>query len=748
MTFKHKANEIQETHDKKFLNQNEKNIVENIQRYTSSNHTFSKSIKIRNTSKLLIPRINIGGECYQNLLDVNSNTLYRTYPTATGEIEETFSTKDFLTFKVKKPVSLLFLWINAGMLVDVLKPSTVYTLVLDYYSNKEIKEIDTRFLGHDVKNPNSDITKTVIRKKSGRAFINIQTNPTINKTNSQMACIYNYIYVDNIEVGDFFYFGNARLFEGVITEGDYKSNGNIKRITGVGDISRNLFNPNTVRHRSLDVNTGVIGGEHESYILSEFIPVNGGQRYVLYDELQDAASSRYIAEYNEDKTFIKSTKMELHNCGSQKHITLDPNTAYVLIRFWCSDKDKGLSEIRHDFSPHKNIMFRRDYYEPTVFEPFYEGYKISLQSNNRNIFDPNNLVTGNIRSHSVNGYLISDTVQGDVAPDKSYGLVCNKNLIKLKPNTRYNVRRGVDYANLNICVEKIDFYDEKGLSVCGTVDVYGGSVYNSSQFNFTTHNNVMYMRMSFKSFKQNEEISLNPSDVKKCGFTISEYENVTENYESDTLDIYLDEPLLKLPNGTKDEIKDGYLIRRIGKVVFDGDEDFTSNNYEYNDLSLKFEYFLNDSNSSQNELICNNINTFHDGCNNTRTENFYISGHPERDRIVIVIPKSKLTTSDLEGFKYWLSKNPVTVYYERVTPIVTKLNTKGLSTFDGHTEIRSNNNLGSTTQFTLPGNLNSRIDISKNRLFTLKQRINSLEQISLTSILNVVDIKESEKDNE
>lgn len=748
MTFKHKANEIQETHDKKFLNQNEKNIVENIQRYTSSNHSFTKSINIRNTSKLPIPRINIGGECYQNLLDVGSNTLYSTYPTATGEIETTFSTKDFITFKVKKPVSLAFLWINAGMLVDVLKPSTVYTLVLDYYSNKEIKEIDTRFLGHNVKNPNSDITKTVIRKKSGRAFINIQTYPTINKTNASMACIYNYIYVDNIEVGDFFYFGNARLFEGVVTEDTYKSNGKVSRITGVGDKSRNLFNPNTIKKRALDVNTGAIGGSHESYILSDYIPVSGGQRYVLYDELQDAASSRYIVEYNANKSFIKSSKIEFHKYGNQKHITLDSNTSYIVIRFWCPDKDHGLSQVRQQFSPYKNIMFRRDYYEPTVFEPFYEGYKISLQSNNPNLFDPNNLVIGNIRSHSAHGYHISDTVQGDIAPDSSYGLVCNKNLIRIKPNTKYNVRRGVDYADLNICVEKIDFYDENGISVCGTVDVYGGSLYNSSNFNFTTHNNVMYMRMSFKSFKTNAVISLTPSDVQNCNFTISEYDNVTDNYESDTLDIYLDEPLLKLPNGTKDEIKDGYLIRRIGKIIFDGDENFTSNTYYHNDLSIRFDYFLNDLNSSQNELICNNINVFHDGCDNPETENFYVAGHLGRDRIVIVVPKSKLTSSDLTGFRQWLSKNPVTVYYERTTPIITKLNTKSLSTFNGHTEIRSNNNLGSTTQFTLPGNLNSRIDISKNRLFSLKQRIDNLEQISLTSILNVVDIKESEKDNE
>ena len=741
MIFKHRTTDIQETNNKKFLNDDEKNIVQNIKRYNSSNHSFTKSIQLRDTKKLTVPRINIEGECYQNLLDMGTGISYMTYSLASGEVEEVYKNRDFIMIKNKTRTNSILLWINVGNILDIIKPSTKYTLVLDFYGEKDISAISTRIMGHDMQNINSSQTNTQVNKKTGRLFIPITTLSTIDKTNPQMACIYMQAHIVNLAEGDRFYFGNARLFQGTITEEQYRSNGRITGITGVGDKSRNLFNPKLAKRKTINVDSGVIYSDDESYLISDYIPVNGSEQYLLYDELYDYANSRYILEYDVDKNFIQSTRIEYAKYGNRKRIILNSNTAYVIVRFWSADKDNGLGVIRSEFTPYKNIMFRKDEHETCVFEPYYEGYKISLHSNNSNIFDPNNLVVGNIRGYDGYGFTSDfDEIRGDILPHNSHNMVCSKNLIKVKPNTTYKVRKATDYNRLNIQVEKIVFYDENGRSVCGSVDNYGQKIVHASNFDFTTHNNVISMRLVFKT-STNQTIT--PSDVMNCGFTISESESVETN-KSDGCDIYLDEPLLKLPDGTKDEIKDGYLIRRVGKIVFDGDENFDNIDYVHNELSLRFDYYFNDSASLQKDLVCNNMVVYFDGCDNPETENFYIAGHALQGRIVIIFPKSKLSSHNIEGFKQWLSVNPTTVFYKRKTPIVTKLNMPGISTFDNYTEIYTDNNLSSPKQFTLPGNLNSRISTNKDRLFSLKERISKLEEISLTSVLNTIDIKDGE----
>ena len=100
----------------------------------------------------------------------------------------------------------------------------------------------------------------------------------------------------------------------------------------------------------------------------------------------------------------------------------------------------------------------------------------------------------------------------------------------------------------------------------------------------------------------------------------------------------------------------------------------------------------------------------------------------------------------LEDAKNWLKNNNVTLYYKLNTPIITKINQNGLSTFDNHTEVYTDTNLSSPKQFTLPGNLNSKISVNKDRLSSLRERINKLEEISLTSVINTIDIKEGEFD--
>lgn len=750
MTYKHKTSDIQETNNRKFLTDDERVIVENINRYNSSNHSFDKSIQLRNSKKVTIPRINIEGECYQNILDMGNGISYSTYSISNGEVELIHKNKDFIWFKNIKRDDAVLVWINPGNILDFIKPSTNYTLVLDFYSDKTIKRTYTKIMGHDMQNVNSNAVDMAINKKSGRLFIPITTLSTIDKSNPKMACIYNQFAVDNLSEGDDFYFGNVRLFEGNITENNYKSNGRINGITGIGDKCRNLFNPKTARRLCININDGTVWDNDDSYIVSEFIKVEGGEQYLLYDELDDYVSSRYILEYDGDKNFIRSTRLEVPKPVNFIRFTLDPNTSFVIVRFWSKDRDNGYAEIRKQFSPYRNIMFRKDDDEVCSFEPYYEGYKISIHSISSNIFDPSNLVSGNLKGH-YDYFKTSDRFQGEILNNRDfYNMVCSKNLIRIKPNTTYQIKRTTDYSGLDIKVEKIMFYDENKRSVCGFADNYGLINVQNHNFRFTTHNNVLYMRLVFY-VATDKNVVLSPSDIEKCGFIISEVDT-NEEYRSDSCDIYLDYPLLKLPDDTKDEIKDGYLIRRIGKVVLNGNEKWVASGFGNQDDTMAFALILTQKcfgKFGKIGVMCLDFKSLPLTSDDLLIDTeVFMDESTSNNKVLMRVNRSRLETQDLNGFKKWLSQNPTTVYYELETPIITKINQNGLSTFDNYAEVYTDTNLSSSKHFTLPGNLNSKISANKERLFSLRERINKLEEISLTSVINTIDIKEGKFNEE
>ena len=740
MVMKHKTSHIQETNNRKFITDKEKEIVENIAQYNSSNHTFNKSINLNNTKNLIIPRINIEGETYQNILDMGTGINYHTYNVVNNEVAKVYSDNDFIVIKNKTRTDSILLWINSGNIVELIKPSTDYTLILDYYSNKEITKITTQLMGHDVRNHNSASVSTNVNKRTGRVFINIRTNENIDKTNPSKACIYINAAVKNLAVDDFFYFGNAKLFKGRYTESDYHPYGRIHGITGVGDKSRNLFNPKLIKRNSLNINDGAIGEQNNEYIISDFIPVVGGAQYLLYDELGEYASSRYIIEYDTNKNFIKSTNIKYSVFFNSKRTQLRNNTAYVIIRFWSADKYNGLNSISPNFSPCMNIMFRKDSYEPSMFEPYYEDYKISIRTRGSNIFDATNLVTGNIRGTNTSTWWLHDAnheqLTGETINQSYPRFVSGKRLIKIKANTRYVVKRDVNFNNLNIKVEKIMFFDENKRCVCGDIDAYSQFGAYSPNFSFTTHNNAVYMRLVFFT---SEEVSLSPSDVEKCNFTISEIET-SESYKGDECDIYLDRPLMKIPQGSKDEIKDGYLIRRVGKLVLNGSESWILRG-PTNFVELR----LTDCKEGS-KLLCDSL-IVRDDVNPDK-----VSQNSDNIGVMATLDGSirirhRVDIETVDEVKEWLKNNNVTLYYELKTPIITKINQSGLTVYDNFTELYTDNNLASSKQFTLPGNMNSRLSTNKDRLMSLKERMSKIEQISLTSVLNVIDLKGGD-DNE
>ncbi|MBQ2408302.1 MAG: BspA family leucine-rich repeat surface protein [Bacilli bacterium] len=148
-------------------------------------------------------------------------------------------------------------------------------------------------------------------------------------------------------------------------------------------------------------------------------------------------------------------------------------------------------------------------------------------------------------------------------------------------------------------------------------------------------------------------------------------------YKEEKLEIKLNSPLLEEDTI---EIVDGKIchVHRMGKVVFDGSEDWKtgkqSNNY--------YSYILHDVNYSRNiPIICSTIITQPYSYYIHNVDEVYIAtGESSADIGRLVI---SYTIQSLDEFKQWLSENPVTAiyklktpYYEDITPLQSSITLK------------------------------------------------------------------------
>lgn len=182
-----------------------------------------------------------------------------------------------------------------------------------------------------------------------------------------------------------------------------------------------------------------------------------------------------------------------------------------------------------------------------------------------------------------------------------------------------------------------------------------------------------------------------------------------EPYQESNFELLLDESLRSLPNGVCDEItEDGEEIRRVGKVVLDGNRDWKTTlnldglTYRY---SYEFNFKTSDNQNNINNIFCNNLVTrnFPDIYNNGKKGiTTWWSDDYINKKIVVCLSNDY----SLEQFKQWLNDNPITVYYELAEPVVTKHNKNiNLKTFAGTTHITSDNYLPPTLSCKIPSNV-------------------------------------------
>ena len=127
-----------------------------------------------------------------------------------------------------------------------------------------------------------------------------------------------------------------------------------------------------------------------------------------------------------------------------------------------------------------------------------------------------------------------------------------------------------------------------------------------------------------------------------------------------------------LPNGVKDEA--GRIVtRNVGKIVLNGSEDWKRLSPLGSTDTIVFEIHLPNSKPSDNnkiEIMCDTLTVYkandlwyYEGADN-------ICSHNETNGYQIRINKNELGESTVEEFRKWLSRNPVTVYYQLETPYI------------------------------------------------------------------------------
>ena len=457
----------------------------------------------------------------------------------------------------------------------------------------------------------------------------------------------------------------------VLLEGNHTNNLNIptyfEGIVGVGDKSKNLFDSG-LKLGNISWETGVENNLQQHVMSAEYIKVRPNTKYIIHSN----TSHKLNLYFYDNSKVISAPSLE----GVAISFTTNSTTEYI----------KVLSVNNTDLSNSRFQLEEGDV--ATSYEPYHDGYKIEILSNGDNIYDYTKITD--------NTYI---NTSGDIV---NYTGWFSTDYIRVNKNKKYyfyNQKHRVPFAGL-YCY----YYD-------------------------TNKNKIEYLNLGDTEFVGlTEFVSKHDGYIRLSG--LSHSIQVGRMYASyDKTQILLDEPLMRLPNGVCDEItRDGKLIRRVGKVVFDGSESWTlwcesskTIGFIYNHNSIMNKNWY----SPQVSLICDRFIS-KNGHSFNEDDSKAITQWNANNSIFIRINKNSLETLDVNGFKQWLSQNPTTVYYELAEPVITELPAPYLRIFkDGH--LTFNTLVAPESNHVVQLNKSAQIERSIREVQGLDSRVGQLE---------------------
>ena len=640
--------------------------------------------------------VGVKGVTYQNLFnDFSFSGEVSKYITANGStIKWTKSAVTDFNISIKYHNALVEL-------------NRVYTLVFYVYKNtlqKEGQGDSYNVAKFNIVSYNSGVCFIPVNK-TGLVKVKLQ-QPTTTPSDGKP---YLEVYKDMV--------GELEISYPILLEGDYTNDDKIpsqfEGIVGVGDKSKNLFNPKSVKFGiTLNANTGEEMNSHV-YVTSDFIPVLEKTDYTV-------KGLPVIHYYNESKEQIA-----VKNTPVEGVIRTPQNCKWIRMRNY----DQIL--ITEQKLLIKKSSFILGTYD--TFEPYYDGHKIEVLSCGKNLYKPN------LQTKSKNGLTFS--LHGNT-------LIVNGTCTKIVDFRPINGTESItlelyNYVNKLPVGTTLKLSNNLGLKNFFSLKRNGAQTYPANTLIIQEGD---YGISCFVRFEEGQ--SYNNAELK-IQLEINNVATEFEPYIEDKTQILLDEPLMRLPNGVCDEItRDGKLIRRIKKVVVDSSKEWRKSHESYDsDTNITFDFLVDnitDGWTTGDNKICNILfsKSGDKSAWNGKSEGI---SNDMYSKLFITLNKSKLQSQNIQGLKAWLDSNPVIiVYYELKTPIITDLSESQIRIFkDGH--LTFNTLVAPESSHVVQLNKSGQIQNAIKESQSLDNRINVLENnydnLMLSTISRLNDLE-------
>lgn len=369
--------------------------------------------------------------------------------------------------------------------------------------------------------------------------------------------------------------------------------------------------------------------------------------------------------------------------------------------------------------------------------------------------------------------------------DKIEVLSTGKNLFNIsKWSSHHNDGHGyfsISGDTITVVSERNDCYTDTGVTTSGVLpEKYRNMTFsckpnttytcsftmnlNNPSSSYITFFDKYYNTLSFHGFKTSGNSIVSPNEAKyftlRVGVHSANGETVVfsdvqvvegskkeeyQSHKSNSTKIPLLSPLRSLPDGTCDELiidrmkKKATLIKRLDCITFDGssDENWHTWGSTNSTSHLNNYHYVDGTNNTKNlkvkvdpSWIVSRLG-YGGGYNSKKTGATLNSSY-----FAFSIPKNSIGagSGDTDSMyeksgRAWLSQNPITVYYELATPIVTEIDLEGYpyAYKDGH--IFFNSDIAPTTQITYSINQAQQIESANENLQRHEKEISRLQKL-------------------
>ena len=316
--------------------------------------------------------------------------------------------------------------------------------------------------------------------------------------------------------------------------------------------------------------------------------------------------------------------------------------------------------------------------------------------------------------------------------------------IPLKPNTKYTFKASRKFGDRLWALKLFLIHQDERL---GGVK---SPIQEPTRFGYSSENNSDPVEATFNSSKYNclmvyigggwengakgqRSYIFNDISLVEEGQEIEPYKSNTTTFEQkDDKTIVL----RSLPSGVCDtlNVETGEYVQRIGEVMLNGSEQWSSSGYVSQNHYCAFTSIENSKNVPSYNIMCNSFPVRGVLSTDVDYEGCMLNSGANGANFVIKIANSKLSSIDVNGFKAYLHSNPIIVQYELATPIVTTVDVQGFpyAYTNGHVQLSS----GSIEQSLTP---KVEYNIATNRGGQITQNTKSL--IRQGKLLNDIENK-------